>query len=355
MKDLKRLQPKKILVRMPNWIGDLVMAIPILQDLKERFPQSELTAMCKATLVDLLKHNPYIDEVFSFKNNKGMFFRREEHRNVIRKLHTGSYDLGMLLTNSLSSAWCFWQGNVKFRIGYKGDFRSSLLTHPIAFPAGRECQHLVLTYKKLLEPLGIETSSTVPSLVVLEEDLVQAYGILARYGVNKDHHIIGINPGAAYGSAKCWLPERFEGVTQKLLDINLNIRVVFFGDHQGASLVKTICQKFSSRVVNLAGQTNLRELMSLIKICNVFLTNDSGPMHIADALGTRLLALFGSTNSVATGPFIQKNILRKEVKCSPCYKRVCPIDFRCMKSIHTDEVYEKLKELLDRNIHVEQD
>lgn len=355
MKDLKRLQPKKILVRMPNWIGDLVMALPVLQDLKEKYPQSQLTAMCKSSLADLLDHNPYVNEVFSFKNSKGVFFRRESHRNVIRKLHTGSYDLGILLTNSLSSAWCFWQGNIKFRIGYKGDFRSSLLTHPITFPEGRDHQHLVLTYKKLLEPLGVEHTSTKPELFLLEEDIQAAYSLLARYGVNKEHTIVGINPGAAYGSAKCWLPERFEGVAQKLLKADPNIRVVFFGDHQGSELIKTICQNFSSRVVNLAGQTTLKELMALIKVCRVFLTNDSGPMHIADALGTPLLALFGSTNSVATGPFTQKNILRKEVKCSPCYKRECPIDFRCMKSIHTDEVYEKLKELLKQDIYVNQD
>lgn len=352
MKDLKTLNPKKILVRMPNWIGDLVMGIPVLKDLKEKFPQAELTAMCRASFVDLLKNNSYIDEIFSFKHAKGVFFRREEERNVIRKLHTGNYDLGILLTNSLSSAWTFWQGNVKFRIGYKGDFRASLLTHPMAFPEEREKQHLVVTYKKLLEPLEIEISKTSPQLFLSEEDIKEAYSILARHGVEKEHQIIGINPGAAYGSAKCWLPERFQEVTQKMLDMDSNIRVVFFGDQNGAPLIKTICQNLSSRVLNLAGQTQLRQLMGLIKICDVFLTNDSGPMHIADALGTPLLALFGSTNPIATGPFTQKNFLRKEVKCSPCYKRVCPIDFRCMKGIHTEEVYEKLKELLSQHVHV---
>ncbi len=337
---------------MPNWIGDFVMATPVLQELKKRYPSAELTVMCKSPLVDLLQHNPYVNEIFSFNYAKGVFFRREEERNIIRKLHTGNYDLGILLTNSLSSAWTFWQGNVKFRIGYRGDFRASLLTHPLAFPEEKEEQHLVLTYKHLLRPLGIECSETQPQLFLIEEEIKQAYRFLGRYDVGKEHIIVGINPGAAYGSAKCWLPERFQAVTQKLLEISPNIRVVFFGDHQGASLIKMICNTFSSQVVNLAGQTQLRQLIGLIKVCDVFLTNDSGPMHMADALGTPLLALFGSTNPLATGPFIQKNILRKEVACSPCYKRVCPIDFRCMKGIHTEEVYEKLKELLNQKAHV---
>lgn len=352
MQDLKCLQPKKILVRMPNWIGDLVMATVVLEDLKKAYPQAELTAMCRVPLAELLKYNPYVDEVYSFHKGRGIFLRRESQRNVVRKLHTGNYDLGILLTNSLSSAWCFWQGNVKFRIGYKGDGRKSLLTHPIPFPASRGEEHLVTTYKRLLSPLGIGISETKPLLVVLGEEIRNAYDMLGRYGVSERNLIVGINPGAAYGSAKCWLPERFQEVIHSLLNLEPHLVVVVFGDQAGASLVKTICNQFPSRVINLAGHTQLRELMALIKVCNVFLTNDSGPMHIADALGTPLLALFGSTSATVTGPYTQNNILHKKTTCSPCYKRVCPIDFRCMKTIHAQEVYDQLMQLLGKDLHV---
>lgn len=352
MKDLKQLQPKNILVRMPNWIGDLVMATAVLEDLKKAYPHATLTTMCRAPLGELLKYNPFVDEVYSFHRGKNIFFRRDSQRNVVRKLHMGNYDLGILLTNSLSSAWCFWQGNVKFRVGYRGDGRRSLLTHPVSFALEREQEHLVTAYKRLLQPLGIGLSGTKPTLVVLGEEIRQAYETLGRYGVSEDHLIVGINPGATYGSSKCWLPERFQEVIESLLALEPHLVVVLFGDASGAPLVTRICQKFSSRVINLAGQTQLRELMALIKVCHIFLTNDSGPMHIADALDTPLLALFGSTNPKVTGPYQQKNVLYKGVACAPCYKRVCPIDFRCMKAIHAQEVYEQLTQLLDKRMHV---
>ena len=149
--------------------------------------------------------------------------------------------------------------------------------------------------------------------------------------------MVGINPGANQGSAKCWLPERFREVAQRLLR-NKNISVVFFGDKATASLLKEICQGLPSRVVNLAGLTSIRELASLISICDLLLTNDSGPMHMASALGTPIVALFGSTNEIVTGPYRKGKVIHKHVECSPCYQRTCPIDFRCMKGIEAEEV-----------------
>ena len=157
---------------------------------------------------------------------------------------------------------------------------------------------------------------------------------------------MGINPGATYGSAKCWLPERFREVAERLLK-DLDVYLVFFGDLATSSLVKEICQGLPSRVVNLAGVTSLRQLTSLISLCDVLLTNDSGPMHIADALGTPIVALFGSTSEVVTGPYRSSGVvIHKHVDCSPCYQRTCPIDFRCMKRIEADEVYGAIQKVL---------
>jgi heptosyltransferase II len=341
---LEALQPKNIIVRMPNWIGDLVMATPVLSDLRKAYPDAHITAMCRYPLCDLLKEDPEIDELFCFSKASG-FGRRSDKRSIIEKLRKGKYDLGVLLTHSFSSAWWFWQGKVANRLGYECNGRRLLLTHSVHLPENIQGQHLVVTYKTLLQTLGMPLSETAPRLFLAEKEVEQAHTLLMRHGVSKNGLIVGINPGATYGSAKCWLPERFREVTQRLLQ-DKDLYVVYFGDTATASLVKEICQGLSSRVINLAGLTSLRELACLISLCDVLLTNDSGPMHIADALGTPIVALFGSTSEVVTGPYHRGKVIHKHVECSPCYQRTCPIDFRCMKKIEADEVFQEISRVL---------
>ena len=164
--------------------------------------------------------------------------------------------------------------------------------------------------------------------------------------------MIGINPGAAYGSAKCWPPERFKALALRLL-LEKETYVVFFGDASTASLVKEICQGLPDTAINLAGVTSLRELACLIKDCDLLITNDSGPMHMGAAFDTPMIALFGSTDDRLTGPYGQETaVINKRVSCSPCFKRVCPIDFRCMKQIGVEEVAERAQELLRRKARV---
>ena len=337
--------PKNILVRMPNWLGDLVMATPILADLKKTWPDAKITAMAQSNVAALLKHDPHTDEVYSYRRPSG-WIHRSQHLEIIDELAHGEYDLGILLTNSFSSAWWFWRGKVKNRIGFAGNLRSWLLDLPIPFPEKKDSQHLVITYKHLLLPLGIPISDTAPALYVAKDEQDEALSLLKRMGyIPESQLLIGINPGAAFGTAKCWLPERFRAVTERLLK-NPRHTILFFGDPSGASLVNEICKDLPDRVINLAGKTSLRELIALIQKCHVLLTNDSGPMHIASALGTPLVALFGSTSDVATGPYKGGTVIHKRVECSPCYKRICPIDFRCMKRIEVDEVHQEILQLL---------
>jgi heptosyltransferase II len=339
------LDPKNIIVRMPNWIGDLVMATPVLSDLRKAFPKARITAMCRSPTAELLSEDPEIDELFCF-SKASVFGRHDEKRNIIEKLRQGKYDVGILLTHSFSSAWWFWQGKVAMRLGYDCNGRKLLLTHSIPLDGKIREQHLVTTYKQLLLPLDIPISTTAPRLYIQEKEVQAARELLKKHGVLDDQLIVGINPGATYGSAKCWLPERFREVTQHLL-VHKKIAVVYFGDQATESLVKEICQGLSPQVVNLAGVTSLRELSALISLCDVLLTNDSGPMHIADAVGTAIVALFGSTNEQVTAPFNKSIVIHKHVECSPCYQRKCPIDFRCMKRIGSDEVYQKIMSLLN--------
>lgn len=347
--NLKDLNPINIVVRMPNWIGDAVMATPVLADLRSRWPKARITAMCQGVIAHLFKHDHNIDEVMAFQRPSG-WIPHLHHGIVIDELRFGQYDLGILLTNSFSSAWWFWQGKVENRIGFACNCRSMMLTKAVPFPKTKETQHLVITYKMLLAPLDIPVSNTDPYLVVSRDEREAAWDLLKRCGAIRGKTVIvGINPGAAYGTAKCWLPERFHAVTERLLT-DPNVLVLYFGDAAGAPLINDICKGFPERVINLAGKTSLREFLALIQACNALLTNDSGPMHIASALNVPLLALFGSTSDVKTGPYKNGKVIHKHVECSPCYKRVCPIDFRCMKRIEVDEVYQELKAILNRKV-----
>lgn len=224
--------------------------------------------------------------------------------------------------------------------------RSWLLTRALSFPENRKTQHLVNTYKELLVPLGIPISETPPRLSVAEEEAARAKMLLKEFQVHEDDILIGVNPCAAYGSAKCWLPERFSALAKKLIESDERIKVLFFGSGDSVPLVNEICHDLPPGAVNFAGVTSLKELVSITSLCQLFITNDSGPMHIADALGVPLVAIFGSTDPVATGPYNTGEVLQRKVACSPCFKRTCPIDFRCMKKITVDDVYNEARRKL---------
>ncbi|MBX9743940.1 MAG: lipopolysaccharide heptosyltransferase II, partial [Chlamydiales bacterium] len=299
-------------------------------------------------ICELLKEDESIDELFCFTKPQNDFLRRETKRNIIKKIIQGKYDLGILLTNSFSSAWWFWQGGVKRRIGFSGHMRSWLLTDSLTPLSQRE--HQVLSYKRLLEPLGIALSDTKPRLYVSSKEVSEARELLDQRGYHSGKKLVGMNPGAAYGSAKCWPSERFRALALRLVQEE-DVYVVVFGDASAELLVKQICQGLPESVMNLAGVTSLRELCCIIKCCDVVVTNDSGPMHIAAAFDVPLIAFFGSTDKYKTGPYGRlEAVVDKEVSCSPCFKRICPIDFRCMKQIEVDEVFDRVHTILKSHV-----
>lgn len=317
------------------------MATPVLDDLRRQFPQAEITAMCLSPISDLLKMDPAVDDIFCFT-------RRHDPKNIVEKLRAGHFDLGILLTNSFSSAWWFRLAHIPHRLGYRGHWRSLLLTDCIK--KQKMSLHQVEFYKQILRPLGISTSPSVPRLYVSKQEELDAMEILYQKGYRANARLIGINPKAAFGAAKCWPLDRFRELTQRLLQ-DPNAFIVFFGDLLSVQDVQTICSGFPDRVINLSGHTNLRELVCLIKNCHVLVTNDSGPMHIAAALRTPVVALFGSTDDSATGPWNQKEaIINKHVCCSPCFRRSCPYDFQCMKQIGVEEVIRKTMERVQLHV-----
>ena len=275
----------RIVVRMPNWVGDCVMALPVLEDL-HNMHQGEIVAVCRGHVGALLEHSPFVSA-------------------VVPEAVPG--DIGYLLTNSLSSAWEFVKRGVRQRVGFFSWTRAPLLTKRVRRPKGI---HTIDQYKQLIG----SASKTKPRLYIPP-------------GKKGERLRIGINPGAAYGSAKCWPPDRYRSVILRLLK-ELPCEIVVFGE---VDLLGDL------PVTNLVGKTTLRELVAEIGACDLLLTNDSGPMHIAAAMRVPVVALFGSTDPIATGPFVGK-VLYKKTACSPCFKRECPIDFRCMRAIEVDEV-----------------
>ncbi len=334
-----------IIVRMPNWIGDLVMAIPVLSSLRKAYPSAKITAMCLRNIASLLHKHPDLDEIFQFDRGE-IFTRNTVKRDIVQKMRYGQYELGIVLPNSFSSAWLLWQGGVKRRVGYEGNLRNWLLTDVIPRSIQQSGHHLVTTYQLLLTSLSIPYEITSPTISLDPVEIEYAKNIFRVYGIVEHSTVLGINIGAAYGSAKCWPANKFYLLAKKLLENHPLIHLVFFGDQSLSDTVKKICSSLPKRAINLAGLTTLRELAAMISLCDGFLTNDSGPMHIADAVSTPLIAMFGSTCKDRTGPYSGGTIIHKETACSPCFSRTCPIDFRCMEKISVQEVYNACTRIL---------
>jgi len=316
------------------------MATPILRDVHEHFPEVTITALAPHSIKELLSHNPHISQWIAFSRKKEI--EKEETERVVEALEALECDTALLLTGSFSSAWQMRQAKIPRRIGFAKHFRSMLLTDAVEKES--ETQHLVTGYKRLLAPLGIPISQTAPELFITHEEEKAARDTLRKLGCTHESRIIGINPGAAYGSAKCWPRENFRALTEKLLkQAHKKTKIIFFGDPSSKELVDDICKDLPEDVINLATKTTLRELVAIMRQCDIILSNDSGPMHIAAALKKPLVAIFGSTNEVKTGPYGVATVIHKHVACAPCYLRKCPIDFRCMKRISVDEVFAALQ------------
>lgn len=325
-----------IVVRCPNWIGDAVMATPVFSDLRMLFPKAHIVALAPEHICELLQNLP-IDEFISFSREPKK--KRAESKRIILELRKRRFDLGILLTRSFSSAWMFWKGNVTWRLGFKDHLRSLLLNIAVSLP--KKEQHDVLTYRAILNPFGALQNERKPHLVVRNEEKARMQETLAS--LLGDRECITLNIGAAYGPAKCWPKERFKEVAKALLAAGK--AVIFIGDEKSKELVEKIMQDLSGPVFNFAGKTTIRELMALLSLSRCVVSNDSGPMHMAAALGTPLVAIFGSTSPQRTGPFGLGLVIKKDISCSPCYKRTCPRNAECMTLITVEDVLAAIEEV----------
>lgn len=335
---------RKILVRSVNWVGDAVMTTPAIRVIRENFPQAEITLLANPLVSQLFLPHRSIDRVITFDRNgthKGVAGRLR----LAADLRKQAFDLAIILPNSFESALIPWMAGIPVRLGKKSDGRGLLLTESYRPDKSVVISHEVEYYLDLLRHFGFSGLSGRPQLFTTTDEERAAKQTLAEQGITAKDFVIGINPGAAFGSAKRWYPERFAEVGRQLA-AEWGARIVIFGGPGETNIAADIERNIDGVCLNLAGKTGMRELMSLIRRCNFFITNDSGPMHIAAAFGVPLVAIFGSTDHATTSPFTDRAVIvRKDVECAPCKLRECPIDHRCMTAVTAADVVAAAKRL----------
>lgn len=339
---------ERLLVRGVNWVGDTILTYPTLEALRKKFLNSKISILIPHTLIDLWITSPYVDEIIPFKKKKGI-------RSIFEDLRLGyllrrkRFDLALILPRSFHSALQVFLAGVPIRLGYEDGGRSFLLTHKIPRTKEILSYHRVYYYRKLLEPFGETPDFSAPHLRLREEDRDWAKGMLKRLGVSGDSLLIALNPGATYGQAKCWPPNRF-GELGKRLSLRWNAVFLIFGKEEEGKVTHEILRFLGRKGIDLSGKTNLLQLAALLEECHLLISNDTGTMHVGSAVGTPIVSIFGSTDPSTTGPWGDGHIIiKKDVPCSPCFRRVCSGDHKCMGLISVGEVEEavdkKLKEI----------
>jgi heptosyltransferase-2 len=316
-------EPARLLVRAPNWIGDVVLSLPALRDLRRAFPAARIEVLARASVAELYGAVPEVDGVL-------------ESRGVRADAAAlGSrFDAGVLLPNSFASALTLWRAGIPERWGYATDARGFLLTRRCRVPARVRRQSQVYYYRAMLEGLGLAVSGTPDASLACP----QAWAPHADAVLDGAAPWIGVNPGAYYGSAKRWPPERFAAAAE-LVARRTGAAVAIVGSASERPLGEAIAAQLGVRARVLCGETTLAGLVAILSRLRLLLTNDSGPMHLAAALGTPLVAVFGSTDWTETAPFGERaRVVRADTECAPCLLRDCPIDHRCMTRVGVDEV-----------------
>jgi heptosyltransferase-2 len=362
--------PRRILVRGVNWLGDAVMTTPALLRLRERFPEAHIAILTHSKLADLWQHHPALNEVIPILPGEGILA-------LGTRLRPQSFDLVVVLPNSPRSAFEVWAARIPRRLGYRRSWRNWFLTDLVADRPGAVAMHKrspaevrrliagevaarnpsaaigpaahhVHQYLHLVAALGGNPAPLPPLLRVLDAEVKEA---AEKFGLASDATWFALNPGAEYGPAKRWPAERFIAAAQEIQK-RTGCRWLVLGGKGDVVLAGSIAARLNGSV-NLAGRTSLRELCSVLKLSRVLLTNDTGPMHLGAALGTPVAALFGSTSPELTGPIISdsRNVgtLKGTAPCSPCFLRDCPVDFRCMNSINFERVVDLVVNQFQKN------
>jgi heptosyltransferase-2 len=265
---------------------------------------------------------------------------------LAKALREKGFDLAVLFQNAFDAALIVFLAGIPIRAGYNTDARGPLLTSKVILDKAVLKKHQSCYYMEMLKALGMDIVDDNPVIEVSDEARKRATEILDSLNIQNSELLIGINPGAYFGSAKRWLPERY-ALLSDMINKDFGGKILLFGSGEEKAISEMIRCVAKSDVVDLVGKTSLLETMALIEKCSLFITNDSGLMHLAAALKIPLIAIFGSTDPFTTSPLGNSSIIvRKEVSCSPCLKRECPTDHQCMRLIEAGEVYQHVKQAL---------
>ncbi|MDA7916116.1 lipopolysaccharide heptosyltransferase II [Verrucomicrobia bacterium] len=369
--------PRRVLIRSVNWLGDVVMTLPAIERIRAGWPDASFSVLAPSKLADLWRMQSFVDEVIETD-------KKESVLSLGRRLRALKFDAAVVLPNSPRTALEVWLAGIPLRAGYGGGVRSLFLTGAIprrtdvvtmrkrtegeirALVAEQNSaprdpvpveSHHVSHYLHLAKALGFDDALSAPKLEVTPDALAAFQDKFLspeqREWIVKGSPLIGINPGADYGPAKRWPTPRFVETAAMVNERTPAVVAVFGGpgDEVGLEVVARLNEQIGAeRVVKLVGETSLGELLAGLKSCKVMVSNDSGPMHVAAALGTPIVGIFGSTSMELTGPGMPgkmpEGLLQEPVPCSPCFLRACPIDFRCMNSLQVERVVEAvMKEL----------
>jgi len=332
----------KILVRVPNWVGDAVMAIPALECIRRARPGAEIYVLARPVVADLFAGEPFADRIlrYDFRGGHRGWLGRER---LIAELRREKFDTAVLFQNAFEAAWLAWRARIPERIGYARDWRNPFLTSAIPVPRKGEIPaHESQYYLELLCRAGwIEARPpTSPiCLRVSQQAHEAAESTLRRAGARENVWRCAIAPGASYGAAKCWPAERFALLADRLIS-ECDADVIFFGAPNEKDIAARIRAAMKARVVSLVGETSACDLAALFACCALFIGNDSGAMHVAAAAGLPVIGIFGPTDPQGTAPVTKEfTLIRETVSCSPCFLRRCPVDHRCMERIAVDTVF----------------
>jgi heptosyltransferase-2 len=348
--NLKRFtQIQRIVIRSANWVGDAIMTTPAVATIRDHFPKAQITLLAKPWVVPVFEHNPHVDKVLVYDANG-------RHRGPLgiwrlsKELQKRRFDLAILFQNAFEAALIARLAQIPRRLGFTTDGRSLLLTDRIRSWRGLKKGHLVDYYLGLLAGAGMVAHDRKLSLIITPREQSSAQNRLTAFGVPPKVPIVGINPGAAYGTAKRWPADRYVQLGRQLIETQ-RACVLIFGGPGEARLGETIAGRIGDGCLNLCNRTSLREAMALIQCCRVFVTNDSGLMHVAAALNVPQVVIIGPTDPVATGPVnASSHIVQVPDSCelAPCLKPDCPLDHRCMRAIGVESVLDAAVEMMHK-------
>jgi heptosyltransferase-2 len=350
----RTLQPeqiKRVVVRGANWVGDAVMTVAALRELRRVLPHAHITLATRAWAKGIFASTDIVDELLLIEEE------RRGLRATLRQItewRAQRFDLALLFPNAFQPAFIAAAARVPLRVGYATDGRAFLLTHPLEVPAWRSEQHEVFYYLNLVFELEraltgaaqFEDREPQYQLQVSAERQAAARNLLSRHGALRDRPLVALCPGSTNSRAKRWPPERFAALADHLMG-KAKANVALIGSREELDVTEEVLSKMRRRPVVLTGETDLAGTVAVLSIADLLITNDTGPAHISAALERPTLVIFGPTNPLTTRPFSPTaDIMRRPPECAPCMLRDCPIDHRCMTAITPEEVFLRAVEML---------